>query len=99
MPLSHQSVSFIISDCIARISAELQRALNNRRENQEVFSSTPLQISCLTWKYLVDSLQVTEHSKDKGVTFSTMCGKDLWSNRVKCKRTCSILQVEETKLL
>jgi hypothetical protein len=91
MALSHQSVSHIIFDCITRISKELQRVLSNRRENQEVFSLFTLQISCLTWKYLVESLQVTEHEKKKVVTFSTMCNKDLSTVRVKCKRTCLIL--------
>jgi len=90
MPVTHQSVSYIISDSITWISSELQRVLNNRREHQEVFSSFTLQLSCLTWNYLVESLKVPEHVKTKVVTFSMMYNKDLSSLRVKSRRSCLI---------
>ena len=89
-PITHQSVSFIIIDSITWISSELQRVLNNRREHQEVFSSFTLQLSCLTWNYLVESLKVPEHVKTKVVTFSMMYNKDLSSLRVKSRRLCLI---------
>jgi hypothetical protein len=48
-----QSLTFIIFDGLSQILVELQRVLCNRRENQECFSSISLQLSELTWRYIV----------------------------------------------
>jgi hypothetical protein len=56
-----QSLTFIIFECLSWISLELQRLLCNRRENQQCFLSISLQLSELTWRYVVEILQVEEH--------------------------------------
>ncbi len=53
----------------------------------------------LKWNYLVELLQVTQYIKDKMVSFSIMSSKHLSTTKVKCKRTCLILWVEETMAL
>jgi hypothetical protein len=91
----HQSQTFIIFEGISRISMELQRVLSNRRENQACFSSFNLQLSELTWRFIVDILQVEEHEAVKVNTFSSVSGRDLSTTRVKVRTPCKVLRLED----
>jgi hypothetical protein len=73
----YQSLTCIIFEGIFCISVELQRVLSNRRENQACFSSLNLQLSELTWRFIVEALQVAEHEYYKVNTISSVSGRDL----------------------
>jgi hypothetical protein len=94
-----QSLTFIIFECLSRISLELQRLLCNRRENQQCFSSVSLQLSELTWRYIVEILQVEEHHLTKVNTFSSLSGRDLSTTRVSLRSACKVLRVEDSEAL
>ncbi len=75
--------------------SELQRVLNNRRENQEAFSSFSLSISSITWQYLIEKLQIPEVVRDRVCTFSVLLGKDLSTTRVRARYSCHKLHIED----
>jgi hypothetical protein len=89
----YQSLTCIIFEGIFRISIELQRVLSNRRENQACFSSLNLQLSELTWRFIIEALQVAEHEYYKVNTISSVSGRDLSTTRVKTRT----VQGAETK--
>jgi hypothetical protein len=95
----YQSLTSIIFEGISRISIELQRVLSNRRENQACFSSVNLQLSELTWRFIVDIIQVPQHEYYKVNTFSCMNGRDLSTTRVKMRALCRVIRIEDREAL
>jgi hypothetical protein len=94
-----QSLRCIIFNCLTKISQELQRVLCNRRENQEMCSSFSVDISSLTWQYIVENLNVDVASKEKVCTYSVPCGQDLSTNRVKARFPCYLLRVDNMETI
>ena len=94
-----QSISYIIFDCITRLSLELQRVLSNQRNNQFSFSSTSVQCSHLAWKYLVEKLGSVVHQNFKVITFSTMQTNDLSTMKIKAKVPCQVIRLEERHVI
>jgi hypothetical protein len=94
-----QSLTFIIFDGLSQISVELQGVLCNRRENQECFSSISIQLSELTWRYMVELLLVKEHHVMKVNTFSCLGGRDLSTTRVSLRAPCKVLRLEDREAL
>jgi hypothetical protein len=92
---SPQSLSYIINDAVNRISSELQRVLSNRRQNQSTYSASNIPITAITWRYLVEYLNIPEVSKDRPLQSVVSRAKDLSLTQVKKKITCHILRVED----
>lgn len=99
MSVSSQSITYIIFDCISRISIELQRILSNRRGNQFVCSSSSVQISQLAWMYLVQKLGLPVNDKVKVCTLSTMRANDLSMLKIKAKIPCQVVRLENIESL
>jgi hypothetical protein len=97
--LPPQSLSVILHDAFFGFVSELQRVLNNQRQNQEAFSSFSMNASIITWDYLVEKLQIPVEEKAKICTFLVSSGKDLSITKVKAKYTCRILQIEDSKAI
>ena len=94
-----QSLTFTIFDGLSRISIELQRVLWNRRENQQFLSSISLQLSELTWRYIVELLLVEEHQAMKVNTFSCLSERDLSTARASVRCPCKVLRVEDREAI
>jgi hypothetical protein len=92
---TQQSLTSIICEGLSHISFELQRIMCNTRERQQCYSSVRLQISALTWRYLLEMFEVQEHDLVKVNTFSCLSGRDLSTTSVKTKSPCKILRVED----
>jgi hypothetical protein len=96
--LTCQSISYIIFDCLSRVSMELQRVLSNRQLNQFACSSTSVQCSHLVWKYLVEKIGIPVHTNSKVCTLSTMRSNDLSMVKVKSKVPCQILRLKQVHI-
>jgi hypothetical protein len=97
LQLPCQSVSYIVFDCISRISTELQRIMSNRRGNQSTCSSSTVQISHLAWVYLLQKLDVIPTSHHKVCTTSSMRTNDLAMVKVKSRVPCEVMRLDDLR--
>ena len=94
-----QSLSCIIFMSLTKISLELQRVLCNRRENQESFSSFSVDISSITWQYIVQHINGIVVAKEKVCTYSVPGGADLSTHRVRARYPCYLLRVDNAEAI
>jgi hypothetical protein len=94
-----QSLSSILFHGISAIACELERIISNRRMKLECLSLFTVQACELTWRYVIEILQLQEHQLTTVTTFSKLSGRDLSTTQVKIRTPCKAIRMEDNNAL